>query len=148
MEFRKADMSDIKELVQIRKKQLIDEGQDPDIDIDIELNDFFERQMKEEKMIEWLAIEDEKIVGTAAILFLDFPPSFSNPIGIRAYITNMYTDPYFRKRGIATALLKKLIDEAKQRKITHIFLSASKQGRPVYEKCGFRMKNSWMEYEG
>ena len=77
MEFRKADMGDIEVLAQIRKKQLIDEGQDPDIDIDEKLNHFFERQMKEEKMIEWVAIEDEKIVGTAAIIFLDFPPSFS-----------------------------------------------------------------------
>ncbi|MBR4471145.1 MAG: GNAT family N-acetyltransferase [Erysipelotrichaceae bacterium] len=148
MEFRKADMDDIKVLAQIRKKQLIDEGQDPDIDIDEKLNRFFERQMKEEKMIEWIAIEDEKIVGTAAIMFLDFPPSFSNEIGIRAYITNMYTDPSYRRRGIASTLLNKLIEEAKQRNITHIFLSASKQGMPVYEKCGFKAKDSWMEYEG
>ena len=148
MEFRKADMKDIDHLSQIRKKQLIDEGQDPDIDIDEKLKSFFERQMKEEKMVEWVAIEDEKIVGTAAIMFLDFPPSFSNQIGIRGYITNMYTDPSYRRKGIALTLLNQLIEEAKQRNITHIFLSASEYGKPVYEKCGFRVKDSWMEYEG
>ena len=57
----------------------------------------------------------------------------------------MYTSPGYRGKGIATEILERLIREGKQRKITKYILYASRWGRPVYERYGFRDAGAWME---
>ena len=59
--------------------------------------------------------------------------------GKEAYIMNMYTKPKWRKKGIGSAILEKLIDEARNRGIEAIKLHATPKGRPLYEKFGFKM---------
>ena len=145
MEYRKADRGDIEHLMALRKKQLIDEGLSPDTDIDGQLREFFTRTMAEGSLIEWVAEDAGEIVATAAVLFLNFPPTFTNPGGRRAYVTNMYTKDACRGRGIAPELLGRLVAETKQAGIPVLLLTASAMGRPVYEKFGFRQAGKWME---
>jgi GNAT superfamily N-acetyltransferase len=57
----------------------------------------------------------------------------------------MYTKENYRGRGIATNLLIKLVDEAKTSGISKIWLGASKMGRPVYKKFGFKESDEWLE---
>ena len=51
---------------------------------------------------------------------------------------NMYTKPEWRKKGIGTAILKKLLEEAKNRDITAVKLYATPMGKLLYEKHGFK----------
>ena len=46
MEYRIATEKDIDTLCELRKKQLIDEGTTPDINIDEELHGFFQKKFK------------------------------------------------------------------------------------------------------
>ena len=92
-----------------------------------------------------MAEEDGRIIATGAIIFMDFPPSFTNKTGKQGYIANMYTDPDFRGRGIASEILERLAKEARERHIHKLILYASKWGRPVYQKYGFRDAGAWME---
>jgi GNAT superfamily N-acetyltransferase len=57
--------------------------------------------------------------------------------GRKAVIANMYTLPEYRKKGIATELMRLQIEEAKMRGVKIINLSATADGRKVYEKLGF-----------
>jgi GNAT superfamily N-acetyltransferase len=57
--------------------------------------------------------------------------------GRKAVIANMYTLPEYRKRGIATELMRLQIGEAETRDVKVINLSATADGRKVYEKLGF-----------
>ena len=145
MNYRKADKKDIPLLVNIRKKQLIDEGIEPNIDIDEELTKYFNSKLADNSLVEWIAEEDNKIIATAAILFIDFPPTYTNKTGRKGYITNMYTEPTSRGKGIATGMLDRLVNEAKERNINKILLVASKLGRPVYKKYGFQGTDEWLE---
>jgi GNAT superfamily N-acetyltransferase len=95
--------------------------------------------------VEWVAEENNVIIATAAIVFYEFPPSYTNESGIKGYITNMYTAPAYRGRGIAASLLDKLRTEAKERKVQLLWLNASKMGRPVYQRLGFKDSYDWME---
>ncbi len=137
MEYRKASMKDIPSLCQIRKQQLMDEGIEPNIEIDSELKKYFSVKLQDGSLVEWLIEVDGTIIATAAIAFMDFPPTYTNKSGIKGYITNMYTAPAYRGQGLATSLLKKLVQEAKNRKVHKLWLGASKLGRPVYRKLGF-----------
>ena len=143
MIFRKAELSDIKEISELRKKQVQDEGQTPDIDIDEGLHAYFEKYMRSGELIEWVAEDEEaiatagKIIATAGVMFMDFPPSFTNRTGRTGYVCNVYTAPEYRGRGIAGQLLDKVEEEAKARGITKMLLHASEAGRKAYLKSGY-----------
>lgn len=137
MIFRTASLEDIHEISEIRKKQIQDEGQTPDIDIDEDLRRYFEKYMKSGELIEWVAEEDGRIIATAAIMFMDFPPSFRNKTGRTGYVGNVYTADEYRGRGIAGQLLDKLEQEARKRGITKLLLHASEAGRRAYLKSGY-----------
>ncbi|MBI0580062.1 GNAT family N-acetyltransferase [Neobacillus cucumis] len=96
-------------------------------------------------LIQWLVGDNEEIIACGAVLFYEFPPSYTNKTGKKAYIVNMYTNQNYRGQGIATKLLTKLVDEVKSSGISKIWLGASKMGRPVYKKFGFRERDEFLE---
>ena len=145
MNYRLSIKEDIPLLIELRKRQLIDEGQNPDVNMDQELVKFFNNHFADNTLVEWVAEEDGKIVGTAAILLFEFPPAFTNPSGIKGYITNMFTVPEYRGQGLASELLKKVLDEARSRGVKNILLAASDMGKPVYKKVGFEEAGDWMK---
>ena len=147
MTFRKATVEDIPTLCSFRIQQLIDEGIPQSNSIKEELARYFEEWLNTDLFVEYVKEENGKLIASGAVIFFPFPPTFTNPKGVRGYITNMYTDPLYRGQGIASEILKLLIEEAKSRGVSRLFLSASDYGRPVYEKQGFEPSGSWMELE-
>lgn len=144
---RKASCSDIPMLCKARKKQLIDEGLSADANIDAELTAYFEKTLADGTLIEWLVEEDGQVVATDGLALMPFPPTYTNPAGTRGYVTNMYTAPSYRGRGLATQLMGKLFDEAKALGIKKLLLHGSEMGRPVYRRQGFQDKEGWMELD-
>jgi len=145
MNIRKADLKDAKLLSEVRKLQLIDEGIDPSCNIDEELSAFFKKWLQSEDFIQLIAEENGKLLSTAAVVYYDLPPSFTNKIGVRGYVTNVYTAPEHRRKGLSKKLLTLLIEDAKSRGIKKLWLGASQLGRPLYEKLGFIKQESYME---
>ncbi len=145
MNIRKADLKDTKLLSEVRKLQLIDEGIDPSCNIDEELAAFFKKWLQSEDFIQLIAEENGKLLSTAAVVYYDLPPSFTNKIGVRGYVTNVYTAPEHRRKGLSKKLLTLLIEDAKSRGIKKLWLGASQLGRPLYEKLGFIKQESYME---
>ena len=72
-------------------------------------------------------------------------PTYHNTSGKKAYIMNMYTNPNYRRKGIAYKTLDMLVEAAKDRGIKQISLEATEMGRPLYEKYGFTQMESEME---
>lgn len=144
IQYRLATIEDIPDLCEIRKIQLIHEGIEPVVNIDQYLHEFFEEHFKSNQLYQILACVDGKIIATGAICFYFYPPSYTNPTGRIAYITNMYTDPMYRKQGIATNILGMLKEETKRRKVQIMRLGASQMGRPIYEKIGFVQDTRWL----
>ena len=144
MEHRKATAQDIPAMIAIRKQQLIDEGIQPAVCIDRELDRFFRRMLDKEDMVQWLLEDDGKIVATSAVCFYGYPPSYTNPTGLIAYITNMYTHPDYRRQGIGRRMLHLAVSQAAERGVRIVRLGASVLGRPVYEKYGFKQETQWL----
>ncbi|MDO4468023.1 MAG: GNAT family N-acetyltransferase [Bacillota bacterium] len=146
IQFRQANIEDIPVLVELRKLQLIDEGQCEHENIDAELLAYFTKQFEANTMVEWVAEDKHTIVATAAMTFIEFLPAFTNPSGIKGYVTNMYTSKEYRGRSLATKMLGKLMEEAKSRNVHTILFAASKMGEHVYKKFGFEKADEWMIY--
>lgn len=60
---------------------------------------------------------------------------------------NVYTLPGYRHRGLARRGMEMLIDEARHRGLSSLELSATEQGRPLYEALGFTKKDGLYPYE-
>lgn len=132
-------------MCELRKRQLMREGIDLRMDLDADLCRFFSDKLADGSLVEWFLEENGEVIATAGILFIEFPPSYSNQTGLRGYVTNMYTAPEYRRQGIATAMLHKLVEEAKARSVDLICLRATDMGKSVYEKFGFEVSGKWMD---
>jgi GNAT superfamily N-acetyltransferase len=114
------------------------------------LSYYFKESMQNETLIVWLAEDEQKqIISTSALVIVQKVPQTWNLSGKESYIFNMYTLPSWRRKGIGSALLEKLLEESKARGIKHIDLHATDLGRAVYEKYGFKPNkhymNLWLE---
>jgi GNAT superfamily N-acetyltransferase len=145
MNIRLADHSDIPVLVELRKKQLVDEGLTLDSDVDIQFADYFTAAITDGSFISWVMEDNGEIIATSGVCFYSLPPTFANPTGRIAYVTNIiYTKPEYRRKGIATGLLGMVIHEVKSRSYVSIRLHASKMGKSIYEKAGFIDTDGYM----
>jgi GNAT superfamily N-acetyltransferase len=59
----------------------------------------------------------------------------------RAYICNVYTEPEYRRRGLARQLMETMLAWCRAEGFAAVNLHASQAGRPVYEKLGFEPTN-------
>lgn len=89
--------------------------------------------------IGWIVEEAGRAVGGAGLWVMDWPPHFLDAQPRRGYLLNFYVAPEMRRRGLARELLELSIAEARARALRVVTLHASKYGRPVYEKFGFRI---------
>ena len=58
-------------------------------------------------------------------------------LGREGLVLNVYTEPEWRGRGIARQLMEAIVTWARETGVVRLVLSASPQGRPLYEKMGF-----------
>lgn len=56
---------------------------------------------------------------------------------IRGYVEGVYVVPAFRRRGVASRLMRECIDWLKSMKCDAVRLQSTVDGRPLYESLGF-----------
>ena len=94
----------------------------------------------------WTAVFSGRIVGMGFVNFFSLPPNDWCPSGKTAYIGGLYVLPEYRRQGIASELLARLVEEAKAQACQRILLHASDEGRPLYEKFGFEASPTAMAH--
>jgi len=57
--------------------------------------------------------------------------------GQQAIVVNVYTEPHFRRRGLARLLMREVLDWARATGIESVVLHAAPDGRPLYQELGF-----------
>ncbi|MBQ6786710.1 MAG: GNAT family N-acetyltransferase [Lachnospiraceae bacterium] len=109
--------------------------------------EYYKRALSKDTHVAYLVLDEEEFVGAGGVSFFEVMPTYHNPTGKKAYIMNMYTQPEYRRQGIAYKTLNLLVAEAKARGITAISLEATQVGRGLYEKYGFIGMNDEMELQ-
>lgn len=86
----------------------------------------------------WLAeARDGHVVAGGGVGILPWPPHPHDPKPCRATIFNVYTEPEYRRRGIARRLMGVMIEWCRQAGFAVVNLHASDDGRPLYLAMGF-----------
>ena len=115
------------------------------VDLETSLMDFYKRNMAAGTYVSWLALDGDKIVGTSGMSFAEKPPYFTCPTGRLGILSSMYTDPDYRRMGIATQLLDRVVNEAKAYGCGTIYITASNMGVKLYESYGFKHNGNFMQ---
>ena len=133
--------------IQMRIRQLQEEGAKEEIDLVPALKDYYERHMPDGTFVSWLALDEDRIIGTSGISFVEKPPYFGCPSGKIGLLSSMYTDPAYRRRGIAKELLRRIMEEARAFGCETVQITASDMGVLLYTDFGFKKNGNFMQYE-
>lgn len=99
-------------------------------------------RMKSNDYFAWLATtpEGEAIAGVGLWL-MDWLPHMVAKGARRGNIVNVYTEPAFRRRGLARRLVLAALQFSRERGADAVILHASPEGRALYESLGFTPTN-------
>ncbi len=137
---RFAQAADIKTLIKLRI-DFLDEDYDgltpqQKETIAAQLGDYFILHLGRDCFVSLLEI-DGRVVSTAMLVLYECPANPSFPTGKTGILYSVYTLPAHRRRGYSTRVVKSLIQKAREQGASYIDLSASKDGKPLYELLGF-----------
>ena len=118
----------------------------PDVDLRSALEDFYHRHMADGTFVSWLAMDGDKIIGTSGMSFVEKPPYFTCPSGKLGLLSSMYTDPDYRRMGIAKELLHRVVEEARAYGCGAVHITASNMGVKLYTAYGFKHNENFMQY--
>lgn len=116
---------------------------------------YFTRAVADGRYVGWVAqvrTPGGQIVGGAGVQLRELLPRPAGTTGRlvqgpQGLIVNVYTERAWRRRGVAAALMRELLRWCRSHGIESLVLHASDEGRPLYEKIGFKDTNE-MRYEG
>lgn len=147
VEYRKLTQKDLDTFIQMRINQLREEGAKEDMDLTPDLKDYYNRHLADGTFISWLAVDEDKIVGTSGISFVEKPPYFGCPSGKMGLLSSMFTSKEYRRRGIAKELLSRVVNEAKEYGCGTVQITASDMGVLLYTDFGFVKNGNFMQYK-
>ena len=142
---RRATIDDAAIITQHRRGMFQDMGERDSAKLDA-MCDAFKRWVTERlasgEYCGWLFVNEEgTVIAGAGMWLLAWAPTPSDQSGQRRYIFNVYTQPGYRRRGLARRLMETIFDYCHENKINVVSLHASDQGRSLYESLGFKQTN-------
>jgi ribosomal protein S18 acetylase RimI-like enzyme len=137
-----ATAADAPIISQHRRRMFVDAGRADNQVLDVMAEHFepwVERMLAEGKYNGWIMTAAGQVVASAGLLILDWPPHPLDPRqDKRGYLLNVFVEPEFRRKRLASQLIEVVLSEARRRKIRVVALHSTDSGKALYESNGFR----------
>lgn len=146
VEYRKLVDEDLNLFIEMRISQLQEEGAKAIFDLKPYLLDYYTRHLDDNTFVSWLAVDNNKIIGTSGMSFVEKPPYYSCPSGKIGLLSSMYVIKEYRRKGIGKFLLDKIVNEAKDFGCDSVQITASDMGVLLYTDYGFKKNANFMYY--
>ena len=98
---------------------------------------FFQEGLSRQTCDAVIAEEEGRCIGTAIAFYYLSVPSSRNHTGKNAYITSVFVETEYRRQGIASEMVQRIVKRAQAYGCVNIMLTATDMGKPLYEKLGF-----------
>lgn len=108
---------------------------------------YFRSAISSGEYVAWVVVttaaRNEVVSGAGLLVRPMIPrPAPDGKIDVReGTIVNVYTEPAWRRQGIAALVMKHVLEYACENEINRVSLHASSEGRPLYETLGFAPTN-------
>ena len=93
----------------------------------------------------WVAEAEGRLVACSGLVLYSRMPGAHGLASREAYVMNMYTHPEYRRLGIASELLNRMVQFARSAGARRVWLRSTPMGKPVYERIGFQPMESAMQ---
>lgn len=147
IEYKRLTEKDLDTFIDMRINQLREEGAKEEIDLVPALKGYYTRHMADGTFVSWLALDGEDIIGTSGMSFVEKPPYFGCPSGKIGLLSSMFTNPKYRRKGIAKELLSRVVNDARDYGCGTIQITASDMGVKLYMDFGFVHNDNFMQYK-
>jgi GNAT superfamily N-acetyltransferase len=102
------------------------------------LTKYFDENIGNNNFLGMICEYRKEIISAAYLAINRKPPNQNFVNGKTGTLLNVFTYPEYRNQGIATELLRRIIEEARKENINVISLSSTKEGEKLYKKLGFK----------
>lgn len=104
---------------------------------------YFKKAIAEGSYLAWVGIVGEAVIAGGGMLLNVIPPRPGPDgrmlrLGPQGLIINVFVEQEWRRQGIAERLMRHMIEHARGSGVATLVLHASNQGRPLYERLGFK----------
>lgn len=141
---RLATVADISTLIYHRRSMWLDMGRRGESAFEVmeaAADEYFKVAIPSGAYRGYLAESHGKVVGGGGVVISPWPGQLNQRKPYRAMILNIYVEKEYRRRGIARAIMEALIAWCRENDFVNVGLHASEEGRPLYEKLGFKPTN-------
>lgn len=143
MNLRKVNIDDLELLIKLRIDYLIeDRGSilpEEKEKIEEQLRQYLPNHFSDDTFIGVIAESNNEVMCVAYLAISEKPANPAFITGKTGTLLNVLTYSQYRRQGLATKVIYRIIEEAKQCGVSSIDLSATNDGKPLYEKIGFHV---------
>ena len=99
-------------------------------------------RLRNHQFMAWVVKSDDgRMAGGGCVWLQPVQPRPHRASMVQPYLLSMFTEPDFRRRGVALMVVKEAIKWCRKNKYERLMLHASEMGRRVYSQLGF--KRTW-----
>ncbi|WP_409273486.1 GNAT family N-acetyltransferase [Neobacillus sp. SCS-31] len=148
---RLAEERDIDQLIKLRWDFTMEDYPSSALDSDykafeMECKAFLEKAIDSGQWFIWIAEEEGRVLSHSYIELIQKVPRPGRVTRPFAYMTNVYTVPEYRGKGIGSQLITAINEWAKANQYEFIIVWPSEEGVHFYEKNGYSHCKEPMEY--
>jgi GNAT superfamily N-acetyltransferase len=149
MNYRTATEADLTKLAQMRWDFRMEEGDELPVMSKPEFvkacAEFFKLGLDGGQYIYWIAEVDGEIISHVFIHKINLVPRPCKLKDQFGYVTNNYTKPAHRNKGVGSGLMKRAVDWAKDEDLELLIVYPSESALGFYQRAGFHPENDVME---
>ena len=148
MDYGIASQEDLPKLARLRWDFRVEEDETPAVSQTTFIQsctDFLERGFEAGNWAYWVAKEEGEIVSHVFINTIRPVPRPCNLDDRYGYMTNVYTRPEYRNKGIGTELMRRAMQWAAEEGLELVIVSPSEESLPFYRRAGFSEETDFMQ---
>lgn len=138
--FEKAGIEELDSLIKLRIEYLLEDNgaipQEKLAKISEKLPVYFRRHLNKDCFV-YAAKSENKIVSCCFLIVSEKPSNTDFLNGVVGTVMNVYTNPVYRRKGLAGKLLKMLLADAEKMRLDFVELKATDAGYNLYKSIGF-----------
>ena len=142
---RGASLEDVNVLVSHRRAMFRDMGYSDKAALDRmaeKSKPWLIEKMRSGEYLAWpVMAPDDSVAAGADLWLMDWIPHMVGTSARRSNILNVYTDPEFRRRGLARRLMEVALRWCRDNGVDTVVLHASAEARALYESLAFTASN-------